>query len=178
MRRPVGCPTAGGDTLVSAEISTRMPDAGVFDVLLRLVGADGRAVPLRRSGRAREPDRRRRIQYRATALEDIITAKEQADRSKDREAIPELHAIRDARTASSGGTSSSTRSPPVIPPPRRKRSGMRLFRRRGREQRWRRPGATEMASTGSHRHIAERRAARDTNPRAGQIGQLLELPPL
>jgi hypothetical protein len=32
---------------------------------------------------------------RAAALEDIIRAKERADRAKDREALPELRALRD-----------------------------------------------------------------------------------
>jgi hypothetical protein len=35
----------------------------------------------------------------AAALEDIITAKERADRPKDREALPELRALRRADTA-------------------------------------------------------------------------------
>lgn len=33
---------------------------------------------------------------RVAALDDIITAKEQADRPKDREALPELRDLRDA----------------------------------------------------------------------------------
>jgi hypothetical protein len=33
---------------------------------------------------------------RAAALEDIIRAKERANRAKDREALPELRALRDA----------------------------------------------------------------------------------
>jgi hypothetical protein len=36
---------------------------------------------------------------RAAALEDIVRAKERSDRPKDREALPELRAIRDARAA-------------------------------------------------------------------------------
>jgi hypothetical protein len=36
---------------------------------------------------------------RAAALEDIIRAKERANRPKDPEALPELRAMRDARSA-------------------------------------------------------------------------------
>jgi D-serine deaminase-like pyridoxal phosphate-dependent protein len=104
-----------GDMLVSAEISTWMTDAGGFDVLPGLVGADGRVVPYEELARRENLIEGEGFTIRAAALEDIITAKEQADRSKDREALPELHAIRDARAASSGGTSSSRGSPPELP---------------------------------------------------------------
>lgn len=42
---------------------------------------------------------------RAAALEDIIRAKERADRAKDREALPELRAWRDASAGGDGALS-------------------------------------------------------------------------
>lgn len=42
---------------------------------------------------------------RTTAFDDIINAKERADRPKDREALPELHEIREReRREADGGT--------------------------------------------------------------------------
>lgn len=55
----------------------------------------GREVPPRSwpSERALQGDG---FVIRAAALEDIIRAKERANRPKDREALPELRALRDA----------------------------------------------------------------------------------
>ena len=86
-----------GATLRSAGMSTWMTDAGPFGVLAGLEASDGhlasyeelvqRATLLQEDG----------FSIRAAALEDIIAAKERANREKDQEALPELRAIRDRR---------------------------------------------------------------------------------
>ena len=83
-------------TLDLAGMSTWMTDAGPFDVLAGLETTDGRLVPYE------ELVVRATLLYgdgftiKAASLEDIIRAKERADRTKDREALPELRALRDA----------------------------------------------------------------------------------
>ena len=83
-------------TLELAGMSTWMTDAGPFDVLAGLEATDGRLVPYE------ELVVRATLLYgdgftiKAASLEDIIRAKERADRTKDREALPELRALRDA----------------------------------------------------------------------------------
>jgi hypothetical protein len=83
-------------TLDLAGMSTWMTDAGPFDVLAGLEATDGRLVPYE------ELVVRATLLYgdgftiKAAGLEDIIRAKERADRTKDREALPELRALRDA----------------------------------------------------------------------------------
>jgi hypothetical protein len=75
-------------TLDMAGMSTWMTDAGPFDVLAGLEASDGHLVPYE------ELVARSMLLYgdgftiRAAALEDIIRAKELADRAKDREALP------------------------------------------------------------------------------------------
>ena len=92
-------------TLDLAGMSTWMTDAGLFDVLVGLEAPDGRLVPYE------ELVARATLLYgngftiRAAALEDIIRAKERADRAKDREALPELRAIRDAHAGGDGSLS-------------------------------------------------------------------------
>lgn len=71
---------------------------GPFDVLAGLEAPDGRLVPYEElAGRAMVL-RGDGFVIRAASLEDIIGAKERADRAKDREALPELRALRDAGT--------------------------------------------------------------------------------
>jgi hypothetical protein len=83
-------------TLDMAGMSTWMTDAGPFDVLAGLEAPDGHLIPYE------ELVLRATLLYgngftiKAAALEDIIRAKERANRAKDREALPELRAIRDA----------------------------------------------------------------------------------
>jgi len=87
-----------GKMLTSADISTWMTDAGGFDVLPGLVGADGLVVPYEDLAQRQTIIRGAGFTIRAAALEDIIAAKEHAGRPKDRDALPELRALRDART--------------------------------------------------------------------------------
>jgi hypothetical protein len=88
-----------GAMLASAEMSTWMTDAGGFDVLPGLVDAEGRLVPYEELATRERLIEGEGFTIRAAALEDIITAKERADRPKDREALPELRALRRADTA-------------------------------------------------------------------------------
>jgi predicted nucleotidyltransferase len=86
-------------TLDMAGMSTWMTDAGPFDVLAGLESPDGRLVPYEELAQRATVLHGRGFTIRAAALEDIVRAKERADRPKDREALPELRAIRDARAA-------------------------------------------------------------------------------
>lgn len=86
-----------GTMLASADIST-WTDAGGFDVLPGLVGADGLLVSYEELAQRQTIIRGEGFTIRAAALEDIITAEELAGRPKDHDALPELRALRDART--------------------------------------------------------------------------------
>jgi hypothetical protein len=86
-----------GHMLASTEISTWMTDAGGFDVLAGLVAADGHLLPYEELAQRENLIDGAGFTIRTAALEDIITAKEHANRPKDREALPELHALRDAQ---------------------------------------------------------------------------------
>lgn len=87
-----------GIMLAAADISTWMTDAGSFDVLPGLIGADGLLVPYEDLARRQTIIRGSGFTIRAAALKDIINAKEHAGRPKDLEALPELRALRDNRT--------------------------------------------------------------------------------
>ncbi len=85
-----------GPTLAKTDISTWMTDAGAFDVLPGLVAADGHLAPYEELAERETLIEGRGFTIRAATLEDIIAAKEQANRSKDREALSELRALRDS----------------------------------------------------------------------------------
>lgn len=89
--------------LASANVSTWMTDAGGFDVLPGLVGFGGIVVPYEELVQRETIIRGEGFAIRAAALEDIITAKEHADRPKDREALPELRALRDSGSTGKRG---------------------------------------------------------------------------
>jgi hypothetical protein len=86
-----------GTTLDMAGMSTWMTDAGPFDVLAGLEASDGRLVPFEELTERANVLVGDGFVIRAASLEDIILAKERANRAKDREALPELRALRDAR---------------------------------------------------------------------------------
>ena len=83
-------------TLDMAGMSTWMTDAGPFDVLAGLEASDGHLVPYEELVVRATLLHGNGFTIRAAALEDIIRAKERANRAKDREALPELRALRDA----------------------------------------------------------------------------------
>jgi predicted nucleotidyltransferase len=66
-------------------------------VLAGLEAPDGRLVPYEELVKRATLLQGDGFVIPAASLEDIIRAKERANRPKDREALPELHAIRDAR---------------------------------------------------------------------------------
>jgi predicted nucleotidyltransferase len=76
-----------------------MTDAGPFDVLAGLQDTDGQLVPYEELAERANVVEGDGFVIRAASLEDIISAKERANRAKDREALPELRALRDARAA-------------------------------------------------------------------------------
>jgi hypothetical protein len=90
-----------GAMLAAADISTWMTDAGGFDVLPGLFAADGRLVPYEELATRQTVIDGEGFMIRVAALDDIITAKEHANRPKDHEALPELRALRDASEAPS-----------------------------------------------------------------------------
>jgi hypothetical protein len=82
-------------TLELAGMTTWMTDAGPFDVLAGLEASDGRLVPYEELAERATTLQSDKFTVRAASLDDIIQAKEHANRPKDREALPELRAIRD-----------------------------------------------------------------------------------
>lgn len=87
-------------TLRAFGSSTWTTDAGPIDVLRELRDRRGADVPfdaLRRRSVDQDIDG---IVVHVAGLEDIIAAKEHANRDKDREALPELRKIRDDTSAS------------------------------------------------------------------------------
>jgi hypothetical protein len=83
-------------TLGLAGMTTWMTDAGPFDVLAGLEAADGRLVPYEELVQRSTTLQGDGFAIRAASLDDIIEAKERADRPKDRDGLPELRAIRDS----------------------------------------------------------------------------------
>lgn len=78
------------------EISTWRTDAGDLDILVEIPGADGSRLSyedlLPRA--VDTPYGTGRIMVHIAALDDIIASKQWANRPKDREALPELRALR------------------------------------------------------------------------------------
>lgn len=88
-----------GAILADLSITTWMTDAGPLDVLAGLEASDGRLVPYDELAERASVLQGEGFVIPAAGLDDIIRAKERANRPKDREALPELRAIRDARNA-------------------------------------------------------------------------------
>ena len=83
------------ETLHSFGSSTWMTDAGPIDVLRELRDRRGGDVPFA-TLRMRSVDQEiGGLVVHVAGLDDIIAAKEYADRDKDREALPELRQLRD-----------------------------------------------------------------------------------
>jgi hypothetical protein len=78
-----------------------MTDAGAFDVLSGLEAPDGHLVPYEELAERASHLQGNGFVVRVASLEDIIMAKERADRSKDRNALPELRKLRDVRSRDS-----------------------------------------------------------------------------
>jgi hypothetical protein len=95
------------ETLASAEISTWMHRCGGFDILAGLASRDGHVLPYEELVQHETVIDCECFSIRAAALKDIITAKEHANRPKDREALPELRAQLDTRHEPSPQVSSA-----------------------------------------------------------------------
>ena len=78
-----------------AGMTTWMTDAGPFDVLAGLEAAGGRLVPYEDLVERATVLQGDGFVIHAAGLEDIIAAKEQAGRAKDKEVLPELRALLD-----------------------------------------------------------------------------------
>ena len=100
-----------------AGMTTWMTDAGPFDVLAGLEAPDGRLVPYEELANRATVLRGDGFMIRAASLEDIIGAKERADRAKDREALPELRALRDAWAGGNVPSSQDLVIAPRLPVP-------------------------------------------------------------
>ncbi len=82
------------DTLGRMEISTWRTDAGDLDVLVDIPDRSGRRMRFDELiSRAAVQDVHGRT-VRIAALDDVIASKEWADRPKDRDALPELRALK------------------------------------------------------------------------------------
>jgi hypothetical protein len=88
-----------------AGMSTWMTDAGGFDILAGLEAADGHLVPYDELVARSTVIQGNGFAVRAAALEDIIVAKERANRSKDHDALPELRALLDHKLQDGVGRS-------------------------------------------------------------------------
>ena len=77
-------------------MTTWMTDAGPLDVLAGLEASDGHLRPYEELLERATTVQGAGFVIRAASLDDIIEAKERANRPKDREGLPELRAIRDA----------------------------------------------------------------------------------
>jgi predicted nucleotidyltransferase len=86
-----------GATLAQMELSTWRTKAGDFDVLVGIPDRHGRVVPYEELVNRAVAQRLHGVELRTAALDDIIASKEWADRPKDRDALPELRALRDGR---------------------------------------------------------------------------------
>ncbi len=83
-------------TLQAAGMSTWMTDAGGFDVLAGLEAADGRLIPYEELEGRSNVIAGEGFVVRVASLDDIIDAKQRANRPKDRKSLPELRALRTA----------------------------------------------------------------------------------
>ena len=85
-----------GRALAAMEISTWRTDAGDIDLLAFLRNDAGDRVGFDELARRSSETRVGSVAVRVAGLEDIISSKRFADRDKDRDALPELEALRDA----------------------------------------------------------------------------------
>jgi hypothetical protein len=83
-------------TLCDLSITTWMTAAGPLDVLAGLQAADGRLVPYEELAERATVLQAAGSVVRAASLDDIIVAKERANRLKDQDALPALRALREA----------------------------------------------------------------------------------
>ncbi len=93
---------AVGPILEQQDGSTWVTDAGPVDVLIRMRMTGGRYVSYDDVIARARPGSVDSVSVVAVGLDDLIAAKEGADRPKDHEALRELRALRDTRPTSPG----------------------------------------------------------------------------
>ena len=84
-----------GSTLVRMELSTWRTDGGDLDILADIPDGHGRHMSYRELVERATELNLDGIVVRVAALDDVIASKEWAGRPKDRDALPELRALRD-----------------------------------------------------------------------------------
>ncbi len=84
-----------GSTLVRMELSTWRTDGGDLDILADIPDRDGRHMSYRELVERATELNLDGIVVRVAALDDVIASKEWAGRPKDRDALPELRALRE-----------------------------------------------------------------------------------
>ena len=103
-------------TLSRTEISTWRTDAGDIDLLVDISGKGGRLYRYEDLAGSARRLQVGGVYVRVARLQDVIASKEQANRAKDREALPELYELRAQHGLDKPGTGNRT---PTTGRPRR-----------------------------------------------------------
>ena len=107
-------------TLSRTEISTWRTDAGDIDLLVDVSGKEGRLYLYEDLAGSARRLQVAGVYVLVASLQDVIASKEQADRAKDRDALPELYELR----AQQGSTSTGPAT--ALPPPEGPEDGTHL----------------------------------------------------
>jgi hypothetical protein len=107
-------------TLSRTEISAWRTDAGDIDLLVDISGKEGRLCRYEDLAGSARHLQVGGVYVRVASLQDIIASKEQANRAKDRDALPELYELR----AKQGSTRPGP--PTQLPPPEGPEDGAHL----------------------------------------------------
>ena len=108
-------------TLSRTEISTWRTDAGDIDLLVDASGKEGRLYLYEDLAGSARRLQVAGVYVLVASLQDVIASKEQADRAKDRDALPELYELRAQQGSTSTGpatASAATGGPRGWHPPR------------------------------------------------------------
>lgn len=96
---PMAVPHRDGRFLIQMDLSTWRSTAGDIDVLRSLPSGGDAELRYERLLDRAESVQIDGVQVMVASLDDVITSKETADRPSDREALPELRALRDERAS-------------------------------------------------------------------------------
>ena len=98
-------------TLSRTEISTWRTDAGDIDLLVDISGKGGRLWRYEDLASSARRIQVAGVYIRVASLQDVIASKEQANRAKDREALPELYELRAKRGSTSPALTTELQPP-------------------------------------------------------------------